>query len=224
MAYEATGRINQKRRTRDALVSAARDLVKQGVTPTVEQAASAAGVSRTTAYRYFTTQRALLGAAHPETAAKSLLPADAPSDPRDRLAATLDAFIAMVLDQEEQQRTMLRLSLEAGPEERAALPLRQGRAIGWFGEALEPLRDQLRAAELRRLILAIRATTGTEALVWLVDVAGLTRKDAAELMRSSGLALYDQYVGAASSGRRASATRARPHPGRRARSSPRRTR
>jgi hypothetical protein len=44
-------------------------------------------------------------------------------------------------------------------------------------------------AELRRLVLAIRATTGIEALTWLTDVAGLARTDAAALMRSSARAL-----------------------------------
>jgi hypothetical protein len=39
------------------------------------------------------------------------------------------------------------------------------------------------------VVLAIRATTGIEALVWLTDVAGLPRQDAAELMRSSARAL-----------------------------------
>jgi hypothetical protein len=43
--------------------------------------------------------------------------------------------------------------------------------------------------ELRRLVLAIRATTGIEALIWLTDVAGLAREDAAVLMRSSARAL-----------------------------------
>ena len=66
---------------------------------------------------------------------------------------------------------MLRLSLEAGPAERAALPLRQGRAIRWIEEALEPLRDRLSDAEVHGLALAIRSATGIEALVWLTDVA-----------------------------------------------------
>src|SRR5262245_23364797 len=51
--YEATGRTHQKHRTRDALIAAARELVAKGLTPTVEEAAAAAAISRTTAYRYF---------------------------------------------------------------------------------------------------------------------------------------------------------------------------
>jgi hypothetical protein len=44
-------------------------------------------------------------------------------------------------------------------------------------------------AELRRLVLAVRSATGIEALVWLTDIAGLSRPEAVELMRWSARAL-----------------------------------
>src|SRR3954452_5594287 len=103
--YETKGRIAQKQRTRDALIAAARDLVAAGETPTVEAAAGAASISRTTAYRYFSNQRALLVPAHPETGATSLLPADAPADVTDRLDLVIDAFTRGTLENEAQQRT-----------------------------------------------------------------------------------------------------------------------
>lgn len=187
--YELNGRIDQKRRTRDALIAAARDLVADGATPTVEGAAEAASISRTTAYRYFPSQRALLVAAHPETAAASLLPDDAPDDVATRLDLVVDAFTRMIVATEAQQRTMLRLSLEADPVERAQLPLRQGRAIKWIEEALAPLRTEMSEAELHRLAVAVRSATGIEALVWLTDVAELSRDDATDLMRWSARAL-----------------------------------
>jgi AcrR family transcriptional regulator len=187
--YELSGRRDQKRRTRDALIAAARQLIANGVTPTVDGAAEAASISRTTAYRYFPNQRSLLVAAHPETGASSLLPDDAPDDVATRLDLVVDAFTRMIVETESQQRSMLRLSLEADPAERAELPLRQGRAIKWFEEALAPLREQMSEAEVHRLALAIRSATGIEALAWLTDVAGLSRDDAAELMRSSARGL-----------------------------------
>ena len=193
-AYEENGRTAQKRRTREALVTAARELVAAGLTPTVDAAAEAASISRTTAYRYFPTRRALLAAAHPETASESLLPADPPTDVAARLDAVLEAFIGMIVDTEAQQRTMLRLSLEADPAERSQLPLRQGRAIGWIEEALAPLEPDLSPSQLHRLAIAIRATTGIEALVWLTDIAGLSREDAVGLMRWSARALLDAAV------------------------------
>jgi AcrR family transcriptional regulator len=187
--YELSGRTGQKGRTRAALVDAARGLVAEGRTPTVEEAAEAAAISRTTAYRYFPNQRALLAAAHPETAAPSLLPAPPPEGAAARLDAVLGAFTRLIVETESQQRTMLRLSLEAEGAGEASLPLRQGRAIGWIAEALEPMRRQLSEAELHALVLAIRATTGIEALVWLTDVAGRSRDDAVALMRWSAQAL-----------------------------------
>jgi len=188
--YETVGRTQQKQRTRTALVDAARELVAQGIEPTVDAAAAAASISRTTAYRYFPNQRALLVAAHPETEARSLLPPDAPEDPATRLDLVIEAFTRLLVDTEPQLRTMLRLSLEVDAADRSQLLLRQGRVIGWIGEALAPLRPQLPEPELRRLVLAIRSAVGIEALVWLTDVAGLSRDEAVEVMRWSAGALF----------------------------------
>jgi AcrR family transcriptional regulator len=192
--YEQNGRSAQKRRTRDALIAAARDLVANGEAPTVEGAAEAASISRTTAYRYFSNQRALLAAAHPETAAQSLLPDDAPRDVASRLDLVVDVFTRMIVDTEPQQRTMLRLSLESDPAERAQLPLRQGRAIVWIEEALAPLRAKMSDAEIHLLAIAVRSATGIEALAWLTDVAGLTRDEATDLMCWSAQALLQRAL------------------------------
>jgi AcrR family transcriptional regulator len=187
ISYEQTGRTRQKARTRAALIAAARGLLAGGRTATVEEAAEVAGVSRATAYRYFANQRALLVAAHPEIEATSLLGEDAPADPHERLDRTIAELIRLTVDTEPELRTMLRLSLEPGP--RDELLLRQGRAIGWIEEALAPLQRRLPPSALRRLVLAIRSACGIEALVWLTDVAGLSRQQASELMRWSALAL-----------------------------------
>ena len=187
--YVGNGRTLQKRRTRDALIVAARDLVATGETPTVERAAAAASISRATAYRYFPNQHALLAAAHPETAVTSLLPENAPGDPLGRLEIVVDAYTTMILRTEAQQRTMLRLSLEADPAERSKLPLRQGRIIRWIEEALAPLRDRMSEDDVHRLAIAIRSATGIEALAWLTDVAGLSSDDATLVLRWSAQAL-----------------------------------
>lgn len=188
-SYEHGGRSAQKARTRAALVSAARELVASGVAPTVDGAAAAAAISRSTAYRYFPSTRDLLVAAHPEIIATTMLPPNPPDDPSRRLDAVVENFSAMILDTEAQQRTMLRLSLEATSSERRALPLRQGRAIAWIAEALDNLEGDLSDDETAQLVRAIRATIGIEALVWLVDVAGLSRTEAVALTRWSAQAL-----------------------------------
>lgn len=180
--YAETGRRHQKARTRDALVAAARELLATGVTPTVEEAAAAASVSRTTAYRYFPNQRSLVVAAHPEIDRDSLLPPDAPADVAARFDLVLDAALRIVVDWEPQLRASLRAALEPGA---AAPVLRQGRVIGWLEEALAPAEG----IDRRALAVAIRAATGIEAFVWLVDVAGLARADAVATLRWTGRAL-----------------------------------
>lgn len=187
--YEQTGRTKQKARTRKAIVDAARELLGQGLDPTVERAADAADVSRTTAYRYFSNQRALLVAAHPVIEAESLLGEHPPEDPEARLERVMQALTDQVLENEPQLRAMLRLSLEPRPPDPARLVLRRGRAIRWIEDALEPLRGQLPDEDLTRLAMAIRTVAGIEALVWLTDIAGLSRPEAANLMRWSARAL-----------------------------------
>jgi AcrR family transcriptional regulator len=192
--YELTGRTQQKARTRSALIAAARELLAEGTTPTVEQAADRAAISRTTAYRYFQNQRALVLATYPELENPSLLDADAPRDPLRRLDVAVEHFTRQVLEHEAEMRAQLRLSLEPAGAPPDALPFRRGRAIGWFEDALAPLRDRIGEVELRRLVLAIRATTGIEALVWLTDVAKVPREAAVELMRSSARTLVKAAI------------------------------
>ena len=187
--YELTGRRLQKARTRRALVDAARELLVEGVTPSVEQAADQAGISRTTAYRYFRTQRALVVATFPQLTQGSLLPDPAPEDPAARLEAVAHALSELVVEHEAELRAQLRISLEADGGPRPELPFRTGRAVAWIEEALAPLRDRMSEPELRRLVYAIRNAVGIESLVWLTDVAKRSRAEALEVMRWSAAAL-----------------------------------
>lgn len=187
--YEATGRRSQKLRTRDALVAAARALMARGASPSVADAAVEAGISRTTAYRYFPTQRALLLAAHPEieaTSLLSLLSGPAPDDPYRRLESVMREFTRLTIDWEPQLRTQLRLSLEPGAEQPV---LRQGRAIGWIEDALSPLRQTHPHLDVHRLAVAIRSATGIESFVWLTDIAGIDRAEAADMLCNTAQAI-----------------------------------
>ncbi|MEV4147652.1 helix-turn-helix domain-containing protein [Amycolatopsis sp. NPDC049691] len=186
--YESTGRRRQKGRTRAALVEAAHELLARGEAPTVEDAATAAGISRTTAYRYFPNQRALLLAAYPEIDADAgLLPPGAPADPAARLDLVMREFIAFTVRWEPQLRAQLRLSLEPGARQPV---LRGGRAIRWIEEALEPLAETRPEVDVHDLAVAIRSATGIESLVWLTDIGGLDRERAAEVMASSARAIF----------------------------------
>lgn len=198
MPYESTGRTRQKMRTRDALLDGARTLLDGGATPTVEQAADAAGVSRTTAYRYFPDQRALLLAAIPSIDRSSQLSADAPQDVGQRLDLVIREQVEIVRRWEPQLRAALRLTLDQPPNTRRGQrpALRQGRAIGWIEDALTPLATSHPHVNRRRLAIAIRAGCGIEAWVWMVDIAGVSPKAAKTLMRESAQALLNAATSA----------------------------
>jgi AcrR family transcriptional regulator len=187
--YEATGRTEQKLRTRQALVDATRALLSQGETPRVEDAAERARISRTTAYRYFPNQRALLLAAQPQLQPDTLLGSDAPSDPVSRLDAFMAAFTRYNFQWEAQLRTALRLSLDTRKADDEPPLLRRGRAIGWIEDALTPMRQSRPDVDVHRLAVAIRSATGIESLVWLQDIAGQSRDEAAETVRRTAQAL-----------------------------------
>ncbi|WP_433672891.1 TetR/AcrR family transcriptional regulator [Nocardia sp. CA-136227] len=191
--YENTGRTNQKSRTRTALVTATRKLLAQGVIPTVEDAAQAAGISRTTAYRYFPNQRALLAAVRPEIDRETLLPDPAPTDPRERLDLVMRECVRINMEWEPELRTSLRLSLD--PAEGNLSPLRRGRVIGWLEHALEPLRITHPDIDIRRLAISIRSATGIESFIWLVDIAALPRPEAAEILCATARALLNEALG-----------------------------
>lgn len=191
ISYLDGGRQNQKARTRAALVQAARALVAGGSTPTVEEVAEAASISRATAYRYFTNRQALLVAAHPEIEAESLLGMDPPDDPAERLDRVVIGLAEIFLGAEPSYRTMLRLSLEEEARGSRELTLRKGLRYLWLRDALAPLKERLAPEELERLVRGLSVTVGIEALVTLVDLAGLTRERAVEVMRWSARALLE---------------------------------
>lgn len=193
-SWEEEGRINQKRRTRAAVVAATRELLRQGKTPSIAEAADAALVSRATAYRYFPTQEYLLSEAALESAKtdiNDLLEMFAPSDdPAIRLDAVVQTLQQVTIENEAAFRTLLHLSLqsrtEGGPnrevtEER----LRGGRRIDWIEEALAPLGNSFEKhpATFRRLVAALSLCMGIEALIVLQDVCGLEAAPAVDVSR-----------------------------------------
>jgi AcrR family transcriptional regulator len=192
--YEEIGRVNQKVRTRDALIAATRELLAQGVTPTMEGAAAAAAISRTTAYRYFPNLRALLVAAYPHIEQRSVLGPEPPQDPAARLAIVAEDQTLRVLKYEPEMRAVLRLSLEADSAGGPKLPMNRGLRIGWIEDALTPLRGQMPEDELRRLIYGIGATLGIEAFVWLTDIAQVSREDAVAVMRANANGLLQTAI------------------------------
>lgn len=193
-----TGRVNQKRRTRAAIVEAAKQLVDDGVTPTVAQAAGAALVSRTTAYRYFPTQDSLLlelavDVDVDEVEALAASPLASGDTPASRATAIVELLNRHVYADELRYRQLLRTYLDLGLAARAGGDdepvVRVGRRVRWYDETLAPLRAELGDEAVDRLIAALSLLAGSEAMVVLRDVCRLGADDALAVTRWAADAL-----------------------------------
>src|SRR5690348_8223167 len=96
-ADDETGRFKQRRRTRAAIVAAAADLLRSGETPSVNEIAEAADVSRRTVYQYFPTIEQLLldatlGELSQSAVDEAIDAADTTGDARERVAAMVRAL------------------------------------------------------------------------------------------------------------------------------------
>jgi AcrR family transcriptional regulator len=179
-------RTAQKRRTRAALLDAARDLLAGGAAPSVSEVADAAQVSRATAYRYFPTQDALLSEAAIDDeplAPTVVLGEDAPDDPEDRMALVQHALYDVARSQEAEFRVFLRASVaRSGDGAGDTEPVRGARRADLIREALAPLEGELDPDLLERLRTSLAPLVGIESLVVLRDVLGLDHEQA----RASG--------------------------------------
>ena len=199
---EASGRVNQKRRTRTAILAAARAILDRGETPTVAQVAEEAQMTRTTVYRYFPSQEALLvelsvSVGVDEDFAELLArPLTAGVTPQTRLLEVIDELNRYVAANERLYRTAQRHYLDtwlaaerAGERDRHQV--REGRRLGWISATLAPLRDTMRDADLRRLESALCLVTGGEAISVLRDVCGLEADEAIAVAHWAAQALLD---------------------------------
>lgn len=206
---EEQGRVNQKRRTRAAIVEAAKELLAAGVTPTVPQAAEAALVSRTTAYRYFPSQDALLTEVAVNTDVDDLealvaQPVDGVEQARERTHELLDALNRHVLDAEVPYRAALRLYLDqwlaAAAEGDDDPVVREGRRTRWLTRTLGPLREDLGDERFERTVAALALLAGAEPVVVLRDVDHLRGEDAVAVARWAAEAVLAAAISEAGHG------------------------
>jgi AcrR family transcriptional regulator len=195
MADAAPGRPNQRSRTRKDLLRAASRLMKAGTSPTLEEVAEAAMVSRATAYRYFPGIEALLTEAALDVAmpdGESFFAGDVSVEPLDRLLRADAAVADMVRGNEPALRAMLIHSLQqrlAGGAD--GLPVRQNRRTPLIEAALAPARERLAPWLHDRLVKALALVIGTESMIAFKDVLRIGDEEADSIRRWMIRTLYE---------------------------------
>jgi AcrR family transcriptional regulator len=174
------GRVNQKTRTRRAIIDACRELVRTGSDVTMPEVAKRALVSEATAYRYFPDLVSLLG----ETIgglwpnpAEALQPVASSLDPVERVAFACEFLLRGVLSYSGAVRAMISDTITR-PELAA---IRPGIRFGLIDCALAPFeRGPLASdpAALDQLKRDLAVVVSAEALFTLTDLCGLSPDDA----------------------------------------------
>jgi AcrR family transcriptional regulator len=186
------GRAAQKQRTRTALLRAARDLLQSGRQPTLLDVADHAGISRATAYRYYSDSEVLLQEAALDGIAAQVerleLGGALGAAPLEaRIEETVARIVDMVLANEALFRTYLR-GVAAGEGQRGA------RRLGWLQDALGADRGRFSPGQAERLVCALSLLTGVETIVVAKDVCGLDNAGTRALARWTAQAVLAQAL------------------------------
>ena len=185
------GRVNQRNRTRKDLLEAALRLSGIGKTPTLDEIAEDARVSRATAYRYFPNVEDLLAEAslHVAFPDPGCLP-DQSADPIERLILIDEAVERMIASNETALRMMIASATKL-PIQADDVPTRQNRRMPLIEAALAPVQAEFAPDAYRRLTYALSLVIGTEAMLVLKDVLHLSPKQAREVRRWTIRALVE---------------------------------
>jgi AcrR family transcriptional regulator len=169
------GRVNQKRRTRNALIAACQELITAGADINMPVVARAALVSEPTAYRYFPDLASLLEEAlagiEPDPAAVLAAGAD-PGDPIERVAYAAELLAKLVLERQGAIRALIAVSITRG----AAGQLRPGYRFALIDQALTPLTERdpsIDPEALEQLRRDLAVVLSAEAILTLTDLYGL---------------------------------------------------
>lgn len=164
-----SGRVDQKLRTRAAIMDAAARLMAEGRVLTLEEVATAARVSRATAYRYFPSPDALMLETQLHVLVKSpteLFPT-ADGDPGERARRVLDHLQDLTRDNEPAFRQLMRSAMDRWLDTRGQTPapLRGGRRLAMLREALLPASERMDRDAFERLIEVLAMMVSMETYI-----------------------------------------------------------
>jgi AcrR family transcriptional regulator len=172
---EQGGRVNQKRRTRTAIIAACQELITAGAGVNMPAVARAALVSEPTAYRYFPDLSSLLEEAlaeiEPDLTAALEAGAD-PGDPVQRVADAAELLARLVIDRQGAIRALISATISRGTARHA----RPGYRFALIDQALAPLsghKPGLDAATLEQLRRDLAVVISAEAVLTITDLYGL---------------------------------------------------
>ena len=191
-----------RERTRRLLLDAARELLRSGRPLTVQSVADQAGVSRATAYRYFSSNDSVAVQAtmplHDDPFADPAWPYSRPDPHADlptRAGAVVRSMGEWAFDHAQELRTLLALSLEPDSEARGLSRHGKLRRARWIDGLLADLPDGVEQDTRQRLAAALLPLFGADAIVWTTDVAGLDREAALDVLAWTASTLVRAVLG-----------------------------
>ena len=166
----------QKLKTREALLSKANGLLKQGTDINVELVAKEAGISKATAYRYFSGADALKREASLQLKAKTnddLFTDLSDNDLPARIDRLIDYHFKLFTENENEFRLFLssvigESVIQKNNQQRA------GRRVALIREALKPLQTTLSETVFDNMVNALSVFFGIESITVLKDVCKLS--------------------------------------------------
>ncbi|NRB52021.1 MAG: TetR/AcrR family transcriptional regulator [Saprospiraceae bacterium] len=180
--YVDRGRINQKLKTRSKIIKSAQQFLSQGQSFTLEDVASASGVSRATIYRYYSSLEALsaevaldLNIQSPEEIyeAHKHLPV------QEMILQIQDYINRFSIDNEAAFRKFLSIAIAGDSPETK----RGARRVSTLSLALQKEKLGPENSEIRNLIHIATVLMGMEALIVTKDVCRLGDQQSMELLR-----------------------------------------
>lgn len=186
-----------KQRTYNHLINVALDALDKGCELTITELADKSGISRATAYRYFSTQSALISA----VVESSLGPIfDWKSDKEnaeERISDFLSFAFPQMLKHEGSLRAALRISLQQWAAERSSLlpkteKLIRGNRKEILTTILFPLKDKLPEELYNNVVYAISIIYGSEIFMVLKDIWKLDNNQIIPLAQWIAKAIINQ--------------------------------